>query len=230
MSVAQVPQPYLGMWRRSLLEQAGVKDTTTTVLVIQTEQYHADIRVPAHRPAFDDINCLEGCTSDQLSWLATQQGFTGITQINGNVSQWLRDHDYQPFNHQRDIGEMHFESNDVLIETGVDAEYLEVWERVPDSHRNLTFKQVSGENRHGEKVPARLFTANKAFAYIRPRTAQLPIAASMVEAIKQHEPSPEKLFDWLDFEISFGEIQDKTHGVITLSTLPFKEGNKVFFE
>jgi hypothetical protein len=230
MGLAQVPQPFLGMWRRRLLEQDGVKDTTTTVLVIQTEQYHADIRVPANRPTFDHVNCLEDCSLEQLGWLATQQGFTGITQINGNVSEWLRDHDYQPFNHQRDIGEMHFESNDVLVETGVDAEYLEIWERVSDSHRNLTFKEVKGENRHGENVASRLFTANNAFAYIRPRTAQLPIAASMTEAIQQHNPSSEILLDWLDFEISFGEIQDKSFGVISLSTLPFKEGKKVFFD
>lgn len=230
MGLTQVPKAYQGMWRRSLLEQDGISDTTTTVLVIQTEQYHADIRVPTQRPSFDNIHCIEDCTSSQISWLATQQGFTGITQINGNISQWLRDHDYQPFNHQRDIGEMRFESEDVLVETGVDVEYLEVWERVSDSHLNLTFKQVTGENKHGKKVPARLFTANKAFAYIRPRTAQLPIAASMTEAIMEHAPSPDTLSDWLDFEISFGEIQDKTHGVITLSTLPFKEGKKVFFE
>jgi len=229
MGIAQVPKPYLGMWRRRLLEQAGVTDTTTTVLVIQTEQYHADIRIPADRPNFKNANCLEDCNSDQLNWLATQQGFTGITRINGNISQWLRDYDFQPFNHQRDIGEMHFESDDVLVETGVDAEYLEVWERVLDSNVNLSVTHITGENRHQTKVPARLFTANKAFAYVRPRNAQLPLAASMTEAINTYKPNPETLFDWLDFEISFGEIQDKEHGVITLSTIPFKEGNEVAF-
>ncbi|MFM9836354.1 MAG: hypothetical protein ACKVOA_09660 [Methylophilaceae bacterium] len=227
MSLSKVPKPYLGMWRRSLLEQAGVSDTTTTVLVIQTEQYHADIRVPAARPDFKETKHLEDCCEEQLSWLATQQGFTGITQIKGNVSQWLRDYDYQPFNHQRDIGEMRFESEDVLVETGVDAEYLEIWNRVLDSNLNLSVSLVMGEDRHQTQVPARLFTANNYFAYVRPRTAQLPIAASMAEAIKQHKPSPETLLDWLDFEISFGEIKDKAHGVITLSTMPFKEGNEV---
>ena len=229
MSIAQVPKAYQGMWRRSLLEQAGVKDTTTSVLVIQTEQYHADIRVPAHRPTFDDIKLLEDCTSHQLSWLATQQGFSGITQINGNISQWLRDHDFQPFNNQRDIGEMIFESDDVLVETGVDVEYLEIWERVPDSHLNLSVAHITGENRHKTKVPARLFTANKTFAYVRPRNIQLPIAKNMTEAIERDKPSRETLLDWLDFEISFGEIQDQQHGLITLSTLPFKEGNEMVF-
>jgi hypothetical protein len=229
MGIAQVPKAYLGMWRRALLEQAGVIDTTTTVLVIQTEQYHADIRIPAYRPQFDNTDYLEDCTSDQLRWLATQQGFTGITQIIGNVSQWLRDYDFQPFNHQRDIGEMNFESDNVIVETGVDVEYREVWERISDSHQNLSVMHMTGENRHGVKVPARLFTANKTFAYVRPRSVQLPIAASMTEAINSYNPNPETVFDWLDFEISFGEIHDQHYGVITLSTLPFKEGKEIAF-
>ncbi len=89
------------------------------------------------------------------------------------------------FNHsinQRDIGEMIFESEDVLVETGVDVEYLEIWERVPDSHLNLSVAHITGENRHKTKVPARLFTANKTFAYVRPRSVQLPIA-------KEHDRS-----------------------------------------
>jgi hypothetical protein len=217
------------MWRRSLLEQAGVRDTTTQVLMIQTEQYHADIRIPAFRPNFNDTSCLKDCSSAQLTWLATQQGFTGITEINGNVSQWMRDYDFQPFNHQRDIGEMNFESDDVLVETGVDAEYLEVWDRVPNSHLNLTVTHLAGQDRHGLPIIARFFTANNAFAYIRPRNAQLPIAASLAEAINSVKPDSDMLLDWLDFEISFGEIQDSQHGVITLSTLPFKEGNVIDF-
>jgi hypothetical protein len=225
--MSKVPKPYLGMWRRTLLEQAGVVDTTTLVLVIQTEQYHADIRIPGLRPIFNAINQLEDCSFEQLTWLATQQGFTGITQINGNVSQWLRDHDFQPSNGQRDIGEMKFETDDILIETGVDANYLEIWERVANSHLNLCVRQITGENRHAKKTPARLFTSNNNFAYVRPRNIHLPNAASMSVAIDLYKPSKEELLDWLDFEISFGEIRDERHGYITHSTFPFREGKEM---
>jgi hypothetical protein len=64
---------------------------------------------------------------------------------------------------------------------------------------------------------------------VRPRSVQLPIAASMTEAINSYNPNPETVFDWLDFEISFGEIHDQHYGVITLSTLPFKEGKEIAF-
>lgn len=229
MSVTQVPKPYMGMWRRTLLEQAGVIDTTTLVLVIQTEQYHADIRIPDARPDFSHAARLEDCSLEQLYWLATQQGFTGITHINGNISHWLRDHDFQPSNDQRDIGEMTFESDDILVETGVDTEYREIWERVTDSHMNLSVHHITGTDRHDHITPARLFTANQSFAYVRPRTVILPKAVSMMGAINSDKPNKEMLLDWLDFEISFGEIIDPHQGQITHSTFPFREGQVMHF-
>jgi hypothetical protein len=224
MSVNKVPEPYLGMWRRTLLEQADGIDTTTFVLVIQTEQYHADIRIPDARPDFSHTDRLEDCALEQLYWLATQQGFTGITYIEGKTCQWIRDHDFQPSNDQRDIGEMIFESDDIVVETGVDAEYREIWERVTDSQINLSVHQINGIDRHGNKTPARLLTANHAFAYVRPRSVALPKANSMLEAIENNKPNKDLLLDWLDFEISFGEIIDPHRGKIMHSTLPFKEG------
>ena len=227
MSYASVPKVYQGVWRRTLLEQDGEVDSSSFVLWLQTEQYHADLRIPASRPTFNAINRLEDCSLDQLAWLATQQGFSGITQVDGNIATWLRDQDFQPSNEHRDIGEMKLETGDILIETGVEANYLERWEKVPNSHLNLSVKQAFGVNRHDNKVPARLFIANNLFAYVRSRDVQIPTAKSLVAAINHFQPSKTELLDWLDFEISFGEIMDVSHGYITNSTLPFREGKHI---
>ena len=227
MSTATVPQQYLGIWQRTLLEHAGEQDTSTFVLWLQTELYHADIRIPADRPTFNSINHLEDCAISQLAWLASQQGFTGVTQINGNLTQWLRDYDFQPASSQRDIGEMIFETGDILVETGVDVHYLERWKKLPNSHLNLNVKQVHGENRHARKIVARLLTANRTFAYVRPRDTKLPNATSLTSAIETFKPSKETLLDWVDFEISFGEIIDDDQGRISHSTFPFREGKTI---
>lgn len=229
-----VPQSYLGVWRRTLLAQAGQSDTSTLVLWLQTAQHHADIRIPANRPSFDNIHQLEDCSPEQLAWLATQQGFCGTTQVQGNIAKWHREHDFQPANNQRDIGEMQFETDSLLIETGLEADYLEKWEKLANSHLNLSVKQTSGTNRHGEKMPAKLLTANTTFAYVRPRNTQLPASTNLLTAIQTNQPNQAQLFDWLDFEISFGEIASGAHeanvaknaffGTITHSTFPFKEG------
>jgi len=227
MSIKNVPQSYLGIWQRTLLIQAGMVDDSSLVLWLQTEQYHVDIRIPAHRPIFTSIHQLEDCSDEQLSWLANQQGFTGVTQISGNTTEWIREHDFQPSNGRRDIGEMEFETDDILMESGLDSDYIERWERVFNSHLNLSVKQIVGENRHAKKVHARLFTANSTFAFVRPRNKPLPNATSLSEAIDDFQPNRELLLDWLDFEISFGEIADEHHGYVTHSTLPFREGQKV---
>lgn len=227
MSLTNIPQPYLGIWRRTLLQEMDVADTSTFVLWLQTALYHVDIRIPAARPAFNTINHLDECSFEQLSWLATQQGFTGITEVNGNITKWIREHDYQPSNGQRDIGKIKFETDNILFETGIDTNYQEIWEKVPDSHLKLSVKQTTGENRHTKNVPARLFIANSTFAYVRPRNTQLPKAVSLSAAINTFEPSKDVILDWLDFEISFGEITDEDHGYITHSTFPFREGKQI---
>ena len=229
MSLSGVPQSYLGMWRRTLLEQGHTLDATTLVLWIQTEQYHVDIRIPASRPSLESVERLEDYSFEQLVCLASQQGFTGVTQVKRNVAEWLRDHDYQPFNSRRDIAEMRFENDDILIENGIDADYFERWEKVPNSDLNLSIRPCEGQDRHGTKVPARLFTSYKTFAYARPRSKPLPSSDSISEAISTHHPSKEELLDWLDFEISFGEIGDENQGMITHSTFPFREGDTLKF-
>ncbi len=228
MQAEMMPKTYHGIWRRTLLAQAGETDTSSFVLWLQTSEYHADIRLPASRPSFENVSQLEACSAEQLGWLATQQGFTGVTQVHGNTVQWVRDYDYQPSTGARDIAEIQFQSkdslNDTMIETGLEAVYLEHWEKIPQSDSHLTYSQCMGENRHKQAVPARLFKANDMFAYVRPRITSLPKAESLIVAIEAYQPSRDTLLDWLDFEISFGEIKDALHGYITHSTLPFREG------
>jgi hypothetical protein len=198
------------MWRRTLLENADGVDNTCLVLWIQTDQHHVDIRIPSSRPVFSPVSQLSDYTLDQLKCLADQEGFTGITQVEANIAEWVREQD------------------STLIEIGVEDSYSECWEKLANSNKNLGMKKTLGKDRHAKKVPARLFTANNIFAYVRPRTAKLPDAKSLAAAIDTYHPSKETLLDWLDFEISFGQIKDKNQGYIMHSTLPFREGT--FFD
>ena len=45
-----VPAAYRGVWKRTLLRTPQREDTTTQVYWMQTQSWHADIRVPASRP------------------------------------------------------------------------------------------------------------------------------------------------------------------------------------
>jgi len=222
-----VPKNYFGVWKRTLLEQQGQKDTSSLVLWLQTAHLHADIRIPANRPDFSSCKKLEDCSTEQLHWLVTQQGFFGETEVNQNICQWHRHFDFQPTTGARDIGEMVFDGENTLLETGVDAPYFEVWQKLEGSHRNLNDFTVQGEDRHGLPTQANLLMAGDYFMYVRPRNVKLPVDDSLLNLIQEQPPSPQQLLDYLDFEISFGEMFSDATGInftIKHSTLPFREG------
>ena len=224
-----VPDNYRGVWQRHLLETNNLKDDSSLVLWMQTAHYHIDIRLPASRAGIGSASMLMDYTQEELLILASQQGFAGLTIVtpsttqSSDVCQWVREIDYQTPNDTRDVGKMVFTDADTVIETGIDGAYLEVWRRLNNSQQLFVFEKTFGTNNKGFKVPAYLMRAGNYVAYARPRQINLPKAASLLEAIKKHQPNHQQLLDWLDMEISFGEILDENHWQIKHSTLPFKE-------
>jgi hypothetical protein len=128
----RVPDHYRGVWARTLLETPTLHDTTTFVRWMQTSQWHADLRVPA--PARTPGSPASATT---LAQRVSQQGFCGITEVTHDgvheVCTWHRRYDFLPPRPDADTGTMVFETPDRVIERGIHSEYLEVWERVPES-------------------------------------------------------------------------------------------------
>jgi hypothetical protein len=184
-----VPASYIGVWQRELLETATTKDVSSLVLWMQTQHYHIDIRIPANRPQLPTIDKLEDYTNEELLQLATQQGFAGITQVTpstltcSDICQWHREIDFQPQTMARDIGKMVFTDANIVIETGIDEAYLEVWRRIENSQTPCLFKHVTGKNRKGLETPAYLMRTGNWVAYARPRQAALPKNTSLIDAI-----------------------------------------------
>lgn len=219
-----VPADYKGVWQRTLLQSTAGIDTTSLVLWMQTQHYHIDIRIPSNLHYLRKVHQLTDYSIDELHLLAQQQGFAGITQVDGDICNWHREIDFQPASNQRDIGKMVFASADFLIETGIDADYLEHWQRLSNSQINCFFKTVKAFNRHGLESTAYLMRAGQHIAYARPRSVLLPQADSLFDAIELYQPDIETLYDWLDMEISFGELLNAHSWQIKYSTLPFKQG------
>lgn len=224
---ATVPARYMGVWRRTLLETSAGQDASSLVLWMQTRSRHADLRIPADRPDFSGCTRLEDCSIAQLRWLATQQGFTGITEVKGDVCRWIRDEDYQPVNGTNDIGRMAFDGDDTLLETGIEAEYFEIWKKAPARHVVVSAVQRDGVNRHGHKIAGYLLKVSNQFAFVRPRSIKLPQSADLLGLIDTLSPPREDLLDWLDFEISFGEVTAEGLYQVAHSTLPFQEGRLI---
>ena len=79
-----VPQQYLGVWQRKLLQSSAEVDKSSHVYWLQTPVLHADIRIPADRPAFKDKKSLLDFSLSELQQLAGQKGFAGETSVIGN--------------------------------------------------------------------------------------------------------------------------------------------------
>jgi hypothetical protein len=142
-----LPVRYHGIWRRSLLATPDGRDTTTAVFWLQAPTWHADIRIPAGRPDFSGVDSLAACSPAQRTWLATQQGFAGITRVRADGPRercsWQRLFDIQPPQATPDEGWMRF-APDCLVETGVHAPYLEHWHRLPGTDRRMAVLRAGG--------------------------------------------------------------------------------------
>ena len=200
-----VPDAYLGVWQRTLLTTtAGKHDTSTQVFWLQTARLFADVRIPAPAP-------------QTVLDLARQGGFAGVTEVTGELCHWHRAVDFQPPRASEDIGRMHFERPDCVLEDGLDESYHEVWERLPESlGRNWGIWLAAADGRQGC-----LLLAGDCFMFVASRPAPLPAASSLAELL---EGSANQM-QLLECELSFGRHQ---HGAtpwqIDLSTLPERVG------
>ena len=224
-----VPSNYIGVWQRYLLETTAIKDDSSLVLWMQSQHYHIDVRIPAICTGFKAASALQEYSDAELLLLASQQGFAGLTHVtphtaqSSDMCQWLREMDYQAPTDARDIGKMVFTDANTVIETGIDDAYLEVWRRLENSQEPNFFALSTGKNHLGTETPAYLMRTGRHVAFARPRPVAVPKAPSLIHAIQSHKPTRELLLDWLDMEISFGEMLDDNHWKIKHSTLPFKQ-------
>ena len=229
---APVPDAYLGVWRRTLLETPALRDTRSRVWWLQTPRWHADLRIPAERPDFSGVGALSECSDAQLDWLATQQGFCGVTQVDGDRCIWHRQMDFQPADGSRDIGRMSFDGERVT-ETGVEADYLEIWERLPCSQGGSAALELVTERGKLPPRPTWLLITGEFFIYVRGRTHTLPAnahrrpVADLAGGIAGVQPARAHLLGWLDMEISLGYLNGAAPGTIRHSTLPFREGQRL---
>jgi hypothetical protein len=186
---------------------------------MQTQSWHADIRVPANRPAFAGKSGLEQLSKAELMELTKQQGFCGTTVVDYDICRWLRRYDFQPPSGANDIGRMEFDGSDRLLEYGVEADYFEIWERLPGSKGKTFAARVEDD------PLSLLLSAGEYAMYVRPRAANLPTAGSLTLFLEGK--NGQVLREALDFEISFGKRISKDAWGIELSTLPWREAMEI---
>jgi hypothetical protein len=216
----------VGVWRRRSIETPNApKDTTTQVYWLQTHACFGDIRIPIDRPACANHHSLAALSAQEAIALSLQQGFGGVTQIEGTICQWHRYVDYQPPSEARDIGALAWENN-ILLESGVEAIYLEEWERIDDGSTGCIALVLETDS------PSRwqgcLVCVGDYFIQIIDHRKPLPTADSLTSLLTA---APKSISDYLNCEISFGlRSSGQVPWEIKRSTLPWQEGRSLWAE
>jgi len=217
-----------GLWQRSLIAwpSRGASDTSTSVRWLQGPRAYIDLRQPAPIPDFSHARTLEDLTYDDCAWLARQEGFAGYLSFDGLHFEWLREIDFQPRSPSADAGSLRWE-DDVLIETGRDADYIEHWHRDP-SIATTPAASIDLQGR-AYKTRATLLRVGPHFMFARARAASLDEGYGSLTEYVAAARDLAHARELIDCEISFGRA-DAAGLRITASTLPYRIGSLMELE
>ena len=126
---------YAGLWRRLVLSLPGRPvDTLTEVGWLQGPGLYIDLRQPLGVRGKVQASCLAELLPEEARILALQEGFAGSFHLTGDAgdlrAEWARAIDFQPAGLLGDLGRLE-EHGDLLVEHGIEADYIEHWQREP---------------------------------------------------------------------------------------------------
>lgn len=125
------PGDIQGHWQRLWIKAPGLVDETTRVHWIQAGRDYADVRVPLARPDLSGAAALSDLPAAVLYQLAQTEGFAGHVSLSGRSCTWHRAINWHGTPETADIGEIRFDPEGRMIETGVEADYTELWAQQP---------------------------------------------------------------------------------------------------
>jgi len=226
--MSNVPDHYLGVWQRSLLQTAdGARDSSSRVFWLQSRRFHADLRIRADRPQLPAGLGLDDISLEQARALALQGGFAGTTQVDGHWCRWQREIDYRPPALTPDIGAIRFDGPDTLLEDCPQGRYHERWLRLPDSMDGCQGFRLEQLGASAPRI-AYLLVCGAYFAFVRSRGVRLAAGANLVALVDGAQYAQDRTA-LLDCELSFGRRVDGQWR-IELSTLPMREGAALLAE
>ena len=236
-SAPLAPDWLVGLWRReSFTLSDGTVDRTTRVYWGQTKTLYVDIRIPADRPRLPGRRSFGELTRAEIRHLAGQQGFAGHITVVDSQCTWFREVDYQPDTGRPDTGRLRLEG-DVLYEVGeaasvIGSGYEEVYQRErrgEERRAALRLVGAQGSEFGGEAARgAILVILDDRFLFARPRPVRLPRASRLQDLIDAAGDDRARIQAYLDCEIAMGSIGAPGPWVIELSTIPSREGDRLF--
>lgn len=208
-----------GAWERLLLSLPGQPvDTLTAVTWIQGPRYFVDLRQPHWLRGTVRAVCLAELRMEDAHALAAQQGFAGTFELSGEIATWVRAIDFQPPADLGDRGRLEADG-DLLVEHGVEADYIEYWQRGASAGdpQSMGARFVSV----GDGCPVIVVRHGARFGYARARARPVAHNADLAATIETADLATARAL--LDCEIALGQVTAEGWR-IDRSTLPWREG------
>ena len=212
------PDSLAGLWQRLILSQPGQPvDAATRVDWLQGPALFVDLRQPADMAGRVTARCLAELTPADMALLVQQEGFAGRLRRDGDLAEWQRLIDFRP-SPLGDRGRLEAHG-DLLIEHGVEADYIEHWQREPAPAHGPSGAAllVSDE----DEVPVILVRHGARFGYARGRAAPLDPAEGLPARLARASAGDRHAL--LDCEIALGTVT-AAGWRIDRSSLPWREG------
>ena len=125
------PADIQGHWVRQWIKAPGFEDHTTRVHWKQVGLNYADLRIPRARPDLTGAAALSDLPAAALLDLAQAEGFAGQVTLSGDHCTWHREINWHGPSEAQDVGAIRFDDDGQMIETGVHADYAELWQPNP---------------------------------------------------------------------------------------------------
>lgn len=208
-----------GNWRRLILSIPDqCVDTLTRVDWVQGPGLYVDLRQPNGLSRKVQASCLAEVLPPEALLLATQEGFAGEFVLAGNEAEWLRFIDFRPAGPLGDKGRLE-RHGDLMVELGIEADYIEHWQREPEPHHAVSAAARFNMESDGRAVI--LVRHGNRFGYARERLVPLAPRADLRQLIEA--ASAQEAQALVDCEIAVGTITPRGWR-IDRSTLPWREG------
>jgi isopenicillin N synthase-like dioxygenase len=207
------------MWQRLLLAKPGEPvETLIRTSWLQGPALFADLRQPPAIGGRVQASCLAEVQPEDARVIACQEGFAGRFVVSGDVAEWQRAIDFQAPGLLRDRGRL-VREGDLLIEHGVEASYIEYWQRESSAVHTPNAAASFVSESDGREVY--LIQHGGHFAYARDRARPLPRGGDLSALLCDTNAAEAQAL--IDCEISFGTVTSEGWR-IDRSTLPWREG------
>lgn len=208
---------FRGLWQRLQLSVPGQPvDALTRVDWLQGPVLYVDLRQPAGLARIKAA-CLAELTREEAALLATQEGFAGRFRLCGDEAEWLRAIDFRPCG-LGDRGRLE-SLGDLVIETGIEAEYTEHWQREAVMRGAISGSAAFTSLADGREVI--LVRHGNRFGYARARSLALDGKAALPDLVARAAAAEARML--VDCEISLGTVTAQGWR-IDRSSLPWREG------